>query len=93
MSENSVVDSLPDRSMKQSEVDELADSDGVDWTEPLRTGSPKHQGVVHAWILETDGTAHVLHYELDGWVSKESFATEGLSSEEKRERGDEALDL
>lgn len=93
MSETNVVESLPDRSMKRSEVEQLADGDAVDWTEPLRTGAPTQPKMVHAWILETGGTGHVLHYELDGWVSKGSFDAEELSDDEKRERGEGILDF
>ncbi|WP_135824840.1 hypothetical protein [Halorussus ruber] len=93
MSETNVVESLPDRSMKQSEVEQIGESDAVDWTEALRTGGPRNPELIHAWILETDGTGHVLLYELDGWVSQGSFDAEGLSDEEKRERGEEILDF
>ena len=91
MSEQSVLESLPDRAMKQSELDGLAESETVEWVEPLRTGVNERRNMVDAWILETDGTAHVLLYETSGWMPKGSFDTEGLSPEEKRERGDELL--
>ncbi|WP_276299159.1 hypothetical protein [Halorussus lipolyticus] len=93
MSEPNVLESLPDRSMKQSEVEKIDDSDAVEWTEPLRTGTPRNSELVHAWILETGGTGYVLLYELDGWVSQGSFDTEDLSEDEKRERGEEILDF
>lgn len=92
MAEQSVLDSLPDRSMKRSEIESLGESDVVDWVESLRTGARSHRNMVRAWILETDGTAYVLLYELDGWVSQGWFDTEGMDAEEKHERGKEILE-
>lgn len=91
MSEPNALASLPDRAMKRSELDRLAEGDAVDWVEPLRTGARQRQNMVSAWILETGGTAHVLLYEMDGWVPQGSFDTEGLSPAEKRDRGEEIL--
>ncbi|NEU58384.1 hypothetical protein [Halorussus sp. MSC15.2] len=93
MSEPAVLESLPDRSMKRSEVEELGDSDAVDWVETLRTGNGPRRNMVNAWVIETSGTAHVLLYELDGWVSQGSFDTEGLTADEKLERGEDVLDF
>jgi len=91
MSEQSVLESLPDRAMKQSELDGLADGDAVEWVEPLRTGVNQRENMVDAWVLETDGTAHVLLYEIDGWMPQGSFATDEMDDDEKRERADEIL--
>ncbi|UPW01995.1 hypothetical protein M0R88_07835 [Halorussus gelatinilyticus] len=91
MSEQHVLDSLPDRAMKRSELDRLAEGESVEWVEPLRTGVKERRDMVDAWILETNGTAHVLLYEIDGWMPQGSFDSEGMDDDEKRERGDEIL--
>lgn len=88
-----VLDSLPDRAMKRSEVERLAETDAVDWVEQLMTGTSERRNMVSEWILETGGTAHVLLYEIDGWVSQGSFDAEGMTDDEKRDRGEEALDF
>ncbi|UPV75936.1 hypothetical protein M0R89_07715 [Halorussus limi] len=93
MSELNALESLPDRAMKRSELDGLAESESIDWVEPLRSGVSERRNMVNAWILETDGTAHVLLYEIQGWMPQGSFDAEGLSPDEKRERGDEILDF
>lgn len=43
-------------------------------------------------MSEADGTAHVLFYGMDGWVSKGSFDAAELDPEAKRERAAELLD-
>lgn len=91
MSESSVLESLPDRSMKRSEIEKIGDGDAVEWVEPLTTGTNERRNMVDAWAIQSSGTVHVLLYQLDGWVSKDSFDAEGLSDDEKRERGLEIL--
>ena len=91
MSEPSVLKSLPDRAMKESEVENLGEGDAVDWTEPLALGSNSRRSSVGSWILEADGTALVLFYGMDGWVSKGSFDADGLDAEQKRQRAEELL--
>ncbi|MFC7081724.1 hypothetical protein [Halorussus caseinilyticus] len=93
MSESSVLESLPDRAMKRSEMEDLGDSESVEWVHALRTGKKERRNMVNAWMLQTDGTAHVLLYELDGWVPQGSFDAEGMTDAEKRERGEEILDF
>jgi hypothetical protein len=93
MADANVLDSLPDRAMKRSEVDRLAETDAVDWTEPLMSGANERRNMISAWILETDGTAHVLLYEIDGWVSQGSFDAAGMTDDEKYDRGREILDF
>jgi len=92
MSEPSVLESLPDKPISESDVETVGDSDAVDWTEPLDVGSNPQTGIVGSWILEVGGTAHVLFYGMDGWVSRGSFDAEGMDPEEKRDRGHEILD-
>ncbi|WP_132058036.1 hypothetical protein [Halorussus amylolyticus] len=93
MSEPSVLESLPDRAMAESEVERLGASESVAWTDSLALGSNAKAGTVGSWILEADGTAHVLFYGMDGWVSKGSFDTDGLDADEKRERAEELLGM
>jgi hypothetical protein len=91
MSEQRLLESLPDRAMKRSELDSLADGESVEWVEPLRSGVKDRENMVDAWVLETDGTAHVLLYEVNGWMPQGSFATDGMDDDDKRERADEIL--
>ena len=92
MSEPSVLESLPDDPLSESDVERIADADAVEWTEPLDVGSNPQAGIVGSWILETGERAHVLFYDIEGWVSHGTFDPEGMSAEEKRERGHEMLD-
>lgn len=92
MSEPTVLSSLPDRAMTESEVERLGRKDAIDRTEPLALGSNSRAGTVGSWILEANGTAYVLFYGMDGWVSKGSFDPAGLESGAKRERAAELLD-
>lgn len=91
MSEQTVLESLPDRAMKRSEVERLGDGDTVDWVEPLWTGTGKRRNMVSAWVLEANGTAHVLMYELDGWASQGTFDPEEMTDDEKFDRAKEIL--
>lgn len=93
MAEPNVMESLPDRAMKKSEIEQIGDGDAVEWVEPLMTGSRERQNMVSAWVLQANGTAHVLLYELDGWASQGTFDPEGLTDEEKHERGKDVLDF
>jgi len=93
MTEPNVLESLPDRAMKRSEIEEIGDGDEVEWVESLWTGtSRERRNMVSAWSLQANGIAHVLLYELDGWASRGSFDAEGLTNAEKRERSEEILD-
>jgi hypothetical protein len=93
MTGSNVLESLPDRAMKRSEIEDLGDGDAVEWVEPVRTGtSRERRNMVSAWALQANGTVHVLLYELDGWASQGSFDAEGLTGEQKRERSIEILD-
>ena len=91
MSKPNVLESLPDRAMKQSEIETLGDGDAVDWVEPLWTGTGQRRNMVSAWALEASGTAYVLMYEIDGWASQGTFDPEGLSADEKSDRAEEIL--
>ncbi|WP_158058184.1 hypothetical protein [Halorussus halophilus] len=91
MSEPNVLSSLPDKPLLDSKIERIADSDAVDWTEPLLRGEGERENVVSGWLLEVNGTVHALFYAMDHWVSKGSFDADGLSDDEKRERGRELL--
>jgi hypothetical protein len=92
MADSNVLESLPDRAMKRSEIENLGESDAVEWVEVLRTGEREHRNMARAWTLQADGTAHVLLYEIEGWASQGSFDAEGMTDEEKRERSLEILE-
>lgn len=91
MSEPNVLESLPDRAMKKSEIDRIGDGDSVEWVEPLRSGNRERRNMVSAWVIQANGTAHVLLYELDGWASQGSFDPEGMTAEEKYDLSKEIL--
>lgn len=93
MTEPSALGSLPDRSMKQSEVERIGESETVEWVETLRTGTGDRRKMVNAWVLQAKGIGHVLLYELDGWVSQGSFEADGLDDREKVEQAEEILDF
>lgn len=93
MSEPNVLESLPDRAMKRSEIERLGETDAIDAVEPLLSGSGQRRNMVSSWLLETGGTAHVLLYEIDGWVSKGTFDPEGMDDDEKRDRAGDILDM
>ena len=92
MTDQNVLESLPDRAMKRSEIEKLGEGDSIEWVDVLRTGAREHENMARAWALQADGTVHVLLYEIEGWASQGSFDAEGMTDEEKRERSLEILD-
>lgn len=89
-----MLESLPDRGLPESTIADLEDEPPIELTQTLLTTTAAWQGgqLVESFLIQIDGTAHVLtYYDGDEWTKAGTFDATGMDEAERVDRAWEIM--